>query len=119
MECKVERQNNESRIMFSGGLTLEKTKEMKEILVNTLKEVSTITLDLSEVTEADLSCLHLLCSAHWTAGGMGKVLKITGNCSEQFQKVVQAAGYDRHTGCTPDKLNSCLWVESLARTKTL
>jgi len=119
MECKVEQENNEARIMFSGSLTLSKIKEMKAVLVNVLKEFEAVNLDLSKVREADLACLQLLCSAHWTAGGMGKVFKMTGNRSEQFLKVVQAAGYDRHTGCTSDRMNSCLWVESLAKTKAL
>lgn len=119
MECKVEQQNGEARIMFSGCLALGKIKEMKALLVNVLKEFETVNLDLSKVREADLACLQLLCSAHWTAGGMGKVLKMTGNCSEQFLKAVQTAGYDRHTGCTSDRRNSCLWVESFAKTKAL
>ncbi len=119
MECKVEQENNEARIVFSGSLTLDKIKEMQAVLVKILKEVETVNLDFSEVREADLTCLQLLCSAHWTAEGMGKVLKMTPNRSEQFLKAVQAAGYDRHTGCTPDRMNSCLWVEDLARTKTL
>lgn len=119
MECKIERQNNEARLIFSGSLTFEAIKEMQAALADILGEAEIVTLDVSTVEETDLSCLQLLCSAHRTAGALGKNLRLAWNRSAPFNQVAQAAGYERHTGCCLDRTKSCLWVASYAKVKPL
>lgn len=119
MEYTVKQLNGETRMIFSGSLTFETIKEMQAALASILKEAQSVTLDFSTVQEADISCLQLLCSAHRTAGTLGKSLQLAENRSAAFQQAAQAAGYQRHIGCALDRMNSCFWVERREKGKSL
>ncbi len=115
MEYRVERNNSNADVTFSGAITIEQGNEMKNALVDLLSNAQKVTLDFAQTDDIDLACLQTLCSAHRTAVGMNKELSINPNRSASFVKAVEAAGYVRHTGCKLDQTDTCLWVEKYRR----
>ncbi len=91
----------------SGTLTIPYANELKTALVNSLAGVNHLELDFEKVTEVDLACLQLLCSAHLACEKMHKKLTMSG-CSEPFRQAVNDAGYTRIKRCTVECKENCL-----------
>jgi anti-anti-sigma regulatory factor len=109
-DIKVEKKGKERLLVINGGLTIEYAVELKEALQKSLKDGEHVSLDLSNVTEMDLSSLQLLCSAHKTSVNLNKTLELMQNTGEVFKETVMKAGYKRYSGCTKETEKSCLWM---------
>ncbi len=97
-------------LKISGGLTISQAGESREKLLAALTGTDELEVDLSALTEVDLSGLQLLCAAHRSAMQLGKRFRLLGD-NEVLAKVVADAGFQRHVGCDMDITNSCIWVE--------
>lgn len=111
MEMKIEQQNGQVQVTFSGPLTIEHASAMREALHNVLRTAEKVVLDFRQAVAVDLACLQTLCSAHRTAEALGKGFSMNANSSESFLRIVENSGYVRYSGCLRDKTRSCLWVE--------
>ena len=100
-------------LMLEGAFTIERANELKQLLVNALKDKNRVALNLEGITEVDLSCLQLLCSAHRTSMELKKRLTVEGRQPEVFQRAVKDAGFTRPVGCHKDPDKSCLWLGGL------
>ncbi|HKJ05822.1 MAG TPA: STAS domain-containing protein [Geopsychrobacteraceae bacterium] len=99
-------------LSFEGELTIPKAAELKVQLVEALENSGGVSLNLKNVTQADLTFLQLLCSAHRTAYKAGKVMMLT-EVSEAVDREVIAAGFIRdNMSCGQDCSDNCLWLES-------
>jgi anti-anti-sigma regulatory factor len=98
-------------LKVTGKVTIEQAAQFKEALISALAEAQDITLEISGVTDLDLSALQLFCSGHRTAVLQGKRLTLLHQGNEVFERVKNDAGFQRHIGCDKDDTNSCLWVE--------
>ncbi|MCR4321812.1 MAG: STAS domain-containing protein [Candidatus Brocadiaceae bacterium] len=87
----VEQPGAVGALALEGELTISRAGELRAALINALDKVSHLQLNFGKVTDIDLSCLQLICSAHKTAAGMKKRLTVTGN-SETFKKAMEEAG---------------------------
>jgi len=104
-------------VVWNGELTVARIAELKEELQEVLSDTGQrVCVRFAEVEAVDISLLQLLCSAHRTAGRLGKVLAIHGDIPEPFIKVMQLAGFNRHTGCGYDGMDNCIWMEQYKRT---
>jgi anti-anti-sigma factor len=109
---KTEQSKDRKILTISGELTIHNANELKNILVNSLKGTNHIVLNLENVTDVDLSCLQLLCSAYKAARKVNKLFSLESNCPEAFKKAVYNAGYLRHTGCGLNCNKKCIWPEA-------
>ncbi len=98
-------------LALGGELTIEQAVEIKKVLMTALGNTARLILDLENVSEADLTCLQLLCSAHRMSIMLNKRLILSDKRSDAFRKLCKAAGFQRHTGCVLDKQESCIWKE--------
>jgi len=102
--------NSSATIHLDGALTVHCAGELKKVLQDALDRADHVTGSFRDVTEVDVSCLQLLCSAHRTAVSRGKIFALDGKGTEALRHAVHEAGYARHTGCSNDCNNSCLWT---------
>ncbi len=103
---------SDNTLIINGKLTIENAAELQKILRKTLGEADNLIINLEKVTEVDMSCLQLLCSAHKTFIDNNKSFAITANTSESFTETVKDSGFLRHIGCDSKCDASCLWSES-------
>jgi ABC-type transporter Mla MlaB component len=96
-------------LKLEGRCTIERVNAIRHMLVEALGDHDRIVVDLEDITEVDLSCLQLLCSAHRASLDRNKQLVLHENLPDAFKKVVQIAGYVRTLGCHKDPAKSCLW----------
>lgn len=97
-------------LKLKGNLTIERAHELKQALLEALRNNDRIAIDLEGITDVDLSCLQLLCSAHRTSLRLGKQLTLHGEQSEIFKMAVRDAGFPRILGCHEDPERGCLWI---------
>jgi anti-anti-sigma regulatory factor len=102
---------NQGIVKLEGSLTVSQAEELRMRLIKTIIDVDQVRVEFGSVSEVDLSCLQLLCSAHRSATRMSKRLFLSKNWPEPFKKAVEDSGYSRHTGCRLDSDRSCLWVK--------
>jgi ABC-type transporter Mla MlaB component len=106
----IEQSNGSEIITLSGELTISCADELKEVLKSALSVRDQIGLNLEQVTEVDLSCLQLFCSAHRTSIRLDKKFNWDGIFPESLRNSAECAGFLRHIGCTGDLNTGCLWV---------
>jgi anti-anti-sigma factor len=110
MDFSIEQSGSVGVMTIGGELTVQHADELKAALMRSLDAVDHLILNFDRVTEIDLSCLQLLCSAHRTSAKLRKQLTIAGNHCNMLKQVIEAAGYSRHIGCAFDCNKSCLWM---------
>lgn len=110
MELTIEQSGAVGVLTVEGGLTIQNAAELKTALMKALDSVDHLVLNLDKVTEIDLSCLQLLCSAHRTLSSLKKQITIAGSQLETLRQTIEVAGYARHVGCSFDCNNNCLWM---------
>jgi anti-anti-sigma regulatory factor len=96
-------------LSIEGEVTLPKAGEFKASLKEAFGAADHIEVDLRGVSELDLSCLQLLCSAHRTSVRLNKGFAIASPRPEVLHQWVERAGLTRHVGCPQDLHHTCLW----------
>ena len=92
-------------------MTIGRIGELKAGLLEAFELGKRVQLSLAGVTEADLTGLQLICSAHRTAMARELELSITGGEVEAIASVAQLSGMRRHVGCIQDVCGSCAWTQ--------
>lgn len=108
----IKEDDKDTRVLkLSGELVIQHAEKLKSLLLESLENKNSIEIDLSLVTEADISSMQLLCSAHKTSILRNKSFNFVGNPSDAFKQDVVSAGFHRTKGCSLDKNNKCLWIK--------
>lgn len=97
-------------VRLKGRWTIERAHELRDMLTEALNDEGPIVLDVQELTDADLSCLQLLCAAHRSSLKLGKPLALHESKPEVFRQRVREVGFARNLGCHKDPFKSCLWL---------
>ncbi len=97
-------------LIVTGDVTIQNAADFRESLLELKEGEGDADIDLEGLTEADLTCLQLLCSAHRTFTTSNRRIAIKGRFPEALQKVIVTAGYQRDRGCVLDSTQTCLWV---------
>lgn len=108
-DIKIEKQGKNTALVISGVLTIEHAAELREALMKSLENASHVMLNMDGVTETDLSCVQLLCSAHRTFVNAKKSVELAGT-SEILKQAARDAGYKRSFGCMQETEKSCFWT---------
>src|SRR5512133_3078370 len=77
---------------ITGKATVMGAGELKRVLAEALETTDALTLDVSGVTECDLTLFQLLCAAHHSAALLGKSLTIAPAGYGTFMQHAATAG---------------------------
>lgn len=110
MNTSLEQSGNRCVISFEGAVTVEAAGQLREVLIHALGDNPEVEMNFEEATDADLSCLQLICSAHRTAVKQEKLLTVTPGDSVVLLDAATRGGFIRHTGCSLDIQKNCLWT---------
>lgn len=98
-------------LRLSGDLLIQGAGELKSMLLEALTGTNDLEIDVSSVTEADISCLQLLCATHKAGMKLGKNVSFGNTRSAAFMDTMREAYFLRHTGCSLDTKKQCPWIE--------
>ena len=73
---KIEESKNAGVLKLDGELSIEQAAELKTALINSIENSDNVIIDIEDITEIDLSCMQLLCSAHQTLINLNKHLDV-------------------------------------------
>jgi anti-anti-sigma factor len=108
-DMKIKKNGNKNTLDLSGELNINCAQELKNALVQTLKNADHVVLNLADVTGMDLSCLQLLCSAHKTSAKSKKSFVMNAALPDALKDAVKRTGYSGNFNCTAGTVMSCLW----------
>lgn len=103
----------EHRLHITGKATVMGAGELKRLLAEALAATDALTLDVSGVTESDLSLYQLLCAAHQSSALLGKRLTIAPAGYRTFMQHAAAAGFLPAAGGCPHHTNCLLQKENI------
>ncbi len=95
---------------LSGELNIHHAGRLREALREAFATGEALSLDLEGVTEVDIACLQVLCTAHRTFRASNRVLQTIGRSATAFEQAVDDSGYRRKAGCHDGPRHDCLWV---------
>lgn len=96
--------------VIRGEMTILNTVEIRNTLLDTFSNGKNLLLDLTGVTEVDLTGLQIICAAHMSAIKAKKNFALNKCESESIMKSVHDAGFLRHIGCSVDISSTCVWT---------
>jgi anti-anti-sigma factor len=108
-DIRLEKKQGGTVIVMSGEMTVEHAAALRDALTGSLETEEQVVVDMDGVTDIDLSCLQLLCSAHRTFTRTSRAFGLKCNCPEVLRQIAGETGYSRNTGCTLETENGCLW----------
>jgi anti-anti-sigma regulatory factor len=97
-------------LKLTGSMTIGQAAELKEVFLEALAAASELLVDLSGVTEIDLTGLQLLDASHRSALADGKRFSINDGGNQCFRDTVESAGFRRRVGCERDTTGTCIWI---------
>ena len=109
MEFMATPSTNEGTLSLKGDITLLQAGQLKALLVRALEASEQVTIDTETVTDIDLSCLQLICSAHRSAVDRGRRWVLNPRRSEAFTARVRQAGLTNSLACNCTLESDCLW----------
>jgi anti-anti-sigma factor len=83
-----------SCVRLQGDVNICSAAEFKQILLRALARGKDILVDLSSVTELDVSALQLLWAAEREAKGAGVGFSFAGQCQQDVAFALAAAGFE-------------------------
>ncbi len=102
-------EGTEGLLSLTGDLTMAHARETKEALLQAIKEVDTLHLDLKEIDSVDVSFVQLMCATHRECFLSEKKVFLQGGVGTSMQRILEQAGYCKQLGCSTDAKENCLW----------
>ena len=97
-------------LRLTGRMTIEQAAGLKQALTAALESASELRVDLSGVTEIDLTGLQLLGASHRSSLISGKHFGIEDGGNRSYLDSVDSFGFRRHAGCSLDTRGTCIWL---------
>jgi anti-anti-sigma regulatory factor len=88
----------------TGGMTIDRAEETKQEILSTLNAVDRVILNLSHVTEVDLSFVQILLAAEKEARVLGKEFRLSGDVTESVRSMFLTGGFCRSECATGQEL---------------
>ena len=110
MDSKIEKTDGGTVLTLYGDVTIQSATELKGILLEQLTGNTDLIVDLSYVTDCDISLFQLLCAARKKSISNKKPIGVSG-CSPAIQQVMSSGGFLRESGCIAGDDCSCLWIK--------
>lgn len=99
-------------LTINGVLNMENAHEFREALLEALWRVNHVFLNLAELTEIDMYCLQLLCSACKNTLNSKKRLTLEREGLEIFNRAVAEAAFIRDKDCVMKCNINCLLLDT-------
>jgi anti-anti-sigma regulatory factor len=112
-DCRIEDNGKQRVLTLSGELTIQYAELIRSKLLKSMQNIEHLTVRVEGATDVDLTCLQLLCASHRTATQLEVHLDLDREQSEVFKQTAIDTGFFRHTGCTFDTKQECLWLEDV------
>lgn len=109
MTCVFSLSGNDGELILEGDLTVEQAEELKEALIAGMEQAERVTVNIEQVTEIDLSCLQVFCSAHRTFDSVEKELTFNRHGLAPFEQTLRLAGFNSVKVCDLKPNTACLW----------
>ncbi len=109
IKFETEKPGESGTIAVNGPLDISRAKEARDALLRALEEVKTLVVDLAGLTDADITTLQVLCSAHLYCLKTGKKISIQGEVPGVLRELIDQSGYRRRLGCKAGGEEDCLW----------
>jgi len=98
-------------VKLAGSMTIAQASELRDVLSGALQEARLLRLDLTGITEIDLTGLQLLGATHRSAQAGGKEINISHGGNQVYLDTLSGAGFKRCGGCDDeDTKHTCIWV---------
>lgn len=109
MKSKLDINADKNELYLAEDITIENAQELKAELVNASSKCNELTVNVKDVSKADIVCLQLLCSLCRTYTLKNRQIDIHGLDSEVFAKLLSNAGLIYKRQCYFNKMITCLW----------
>lgn len=106
---KITKKKNVTQVAINGAMTIGQASELKAGLLKAFETGKPVEMQLTGVTEVDVTGLQLICSAHRSSLERGCDFKVSGTDAEGLSHVARMAGMLRHAGCARDVNHTCVW----------
>ncbi len=107
------KKSGEGMLSVTCGLTIEKAEEFKTVLLKALEKTNKLVVNFKRLTDADLTCIQLLCSANRTFSEENKQLLIQDKGgSDVLDKVLRDASFNVLHCMSEKYCKKCLWKEA-------
>ncbi len=95
-------------------LTVEYAKDLKEGLLKALENTTRLEINMENMSEIDLTCLQLLCSANRSFKAVDKEIAFAGEPPDLFKQALIEAGLYRTGRPAPESENDCFRISGLS-----
>lgn len=109
MKQRIEEQENGTRLILEGELTITHAAGIRDAFCALVAGSRDARIDLGGATAIDVTGLQLLCSLHRTAVAKGLAVSLEKGVPQELVEVMRTAGYLRDKGCSADIPGTCLW----------
>lgn len=100
-------------VALAGRLAIDTAPQLLALLREQLPAAHKTKLDVSALSEVDLSGMQLICSACRTALNNGHSFNFSASLAPCVQAAIGAVGLQRHTACKHNVDKPCLWCGGL------
>ena len=109
IDSRTEQTEHGALLTLYGDATVQNASEIKDIIIGKLNEGGVLTLDLSYVTDCDISLLQLVCAAH-RRYPEDTLTILMGGFSPAVYEAASASGFLMVSGCQAGRGDEgCLW----------
>ena len=106
------KQSGEGTLSLACRLTIEKSEDLKFILIKALESVKELIIDPKKLTGIDVSCIQLFCSAARSFQEENVKISLKNiHSSEILTKVLIDSGFAGNRCISEDFCKECLWKE--------
>jgi len=109
LKIRIDQSGGSDSLILEGEMIIDHAEELKNFLLDVLKNSSALNLNMEGVNKVDMFGLQVLCSAHHSAMKVDKELTLIGQQPEALRYAIVMAGFGSTAVCSEDK--TCPWNE--------
>lgn len=109
MSFDIQMENGLTTLNCQGDLTISQIADFKKTITDIMQASKEVFVDLSKITDMDIACLQLLCSANKTFEQNKTKLTRLGDQTEMIRQTLLDSGYNPDEGCPEAPCENCFW----------
>lgn len=110
MPFQYKKSGKKGVLTLEGDLTIAQAGELKDLLLESMEKVDQVTIKALDLSEVDLACFQVLCSAHRFFDANKKKISLFPETAEAFRQVVKRSCFSTKEACGM-KLNTECFLE--------
>ncbi len=113
MKSKFDVIGGAGELHLSGEITIGQAYHFKTAMMEAIEDCKELTVDLRNVSKADMACLQIICAVCRGFTTESRKLSIHGLDSDVFSRLAKDAGLDHVRQCHFNELVTCLWARGI------